>query len=341
MKTFSSHHAKRSVLAGAVLAALAFTPGLPAEAAYTLSSDVMTATPALLEATQIGVRTWETPELQHLDNKDAIVVTSFGTTFKETRAATIEATVKAIETAHPDVKVVTAFTSHIIRDRILENEGIRIPTPEEALERLKAEGYTRVAVTGLNIIPGIEYKYTTAVFNEYKHHFKKMTLGLPLMYWMGQEDQRDDIVDMLTALETQLPKRGEKDAVLIMAHGTPDPANAYYAVIQDRIDEAGLENVFLYTVEGEPRLEHLIPSLKEKGITHVTLMPLMTVAGDHASNDMSGDEKDSHKSILLSEGFEVDVYLHGLGENRAVRQLFVDRSHEAYEALVGMHHDRD
>ena len=110
----------------------------PAEAAYELNPEVKTATPALMEASEIGVLKYENPQLQNLTNKDAIVVASFGTTFKETREKTIEATVRDIQAAYPEVKVVTAFTSHIIIDRIAKNEGVKYPTPEEALAQLKA-----------------------------------------------------------------------------------------------------------------------------------------------------------------------------------------------------------
>ena len=325
---------KQLALASAILG-LAVSVGAPvvSNAAYQLNEEVKNPTPALKEASTIGVRTHETKELQNLQNKDAIVVMSFGTTYKDTRAKTIDATVDAIKAAHPNTKVVTAFTSHIIRDRIQEKEGITYPTPEEALEQLKAEGYTRVALTTLDIIPGMEYNYDVAVYNLYKNNFKKMTLGTPLMYWMGQEGQTDEVMEVVKAVSTQFPKVGKEDAVLIMAHGTPDPSNAYYAVIQDRIEDAGLKNVYIYTVEGTPNLEQVIPQLKAKGIKNVTLMPFMMVAGDHANNDMAGDEDDSHKTILTKEGFKVDTYLHGLGENKNIRNIFVERANEAWDAL--------
>ena len=204
-------------------------------AAYSLSEEVKTPTPALLMATEIGVKTNENAAMAQLPNKDAILVMSFGTTFKDTRAKTIDATVEAIKAAHPGVKVVTAFTSHIIIDRIKANEGIVYPTPEEALAALKAEGYTRVALTSLDIIPGMEYDYKDAVYQLHKNDFKKMSMGTPLMYWQGQEGQADDITATMEALSTQFPKMGKKDAVLIMAHGTPHPANAYYSVMQSRL----------------------------------------------------------------------------------------------------------
>ena len=302
-------------------------------ASYKLNPEVTDATPALKQAAQIGVCTYNNPQMANEENKDAILVMSFGTTFKDSREKTIEKTVQEIQAAHPDTKVVLAFTSHIIIDRIKAKEGITIPTPEDALKDLQNEGYTRVAIASLDVIPGMEYAYDTAVYNIYKKDFKKMSLGTSAMYWMGQENQRDDVIEFLNAFSTQFPKMNKDEAILVMAHGTPDPSNAYYAVIQDRIDSLKLKNVYVYTVEGWPNLETIIPELKQKGIKKVTLMPMMMVAGDHANNDMAGDQPDSHKSILEKEGFKVDAYIHGLGENAAVRNIFVERANEAWNAL--------
>ncbi len=308
--------------------------GLPVQAAgYTLNPEVKDATPALKQAAEIGVRTYNNPAMQNAANKDAILVLSFGTTYKDSRAKTIDKTVAAIQAAHPNQKVVTAFTSHIIVDRIKAKEGLTIPTPEQAMAQLKKDGYTRVAITSLDVIPGMEYAYDTAIFDLYKNDFKKMTMGTPILYWMGQEDQRDDLAEFVQALSTQFPKIGKKDAVLVMAHGTPHPANAYYSVLQDRLDAANVGNVFVYSVEGWPHLDTVIPQLKAKGIKNVTLMPMMMVAGDHANNDMAGADADSHKSILEKEGFKVTPYIHGLGENEAVRNMFVERANEAWDAL--------
>ena len=325
---------KQLALASAILGLLvSFGTSTVSNAAYQLNEEVKDPTPALKEAAAIGVRTHNTEALQNLPNKDAIVVMSFGTTYKDTREKTIDATVDAIKAAHPNTKVVTAFTSHIIRDRIQQKEGITYPTPEEALADLKKDGYTRVALASLDVIPGMEYNYDAAVYNLYKDNFKKMTLGTSLMYWMGQENQTDQVIETLKAVQSQFPKLGKEDGLLIMAHGTPDPSNAYYSVIQDRIHTLGMKNVFIYTVEGTPNLEQVIPQLKLHGIKHVTLMPFMMVAGDHANNDMAGKEPDSHKSILEKEGFKVDTYLHGLGENQNIRKLFVERANEAWDAL--------
>ena len=325
---------KQLALASAILGlAVSFGAPVVSNAAYQLNEEVKDPTPALKEAAAIGVRTHNTEALQNLPNKDAMVVMSFGTTYKDTRVKTIDATVDAIKAAHPNTKVITAFTSHIIRDRIQQKEGITYPTPEEALAELKKDGYTRVALASLDVIPGMEYNYDAAVYNLYKNDFKKMTLGTSLMYWMGQENQTDQVIETLKAVQSQFPKLGKEDGLLIMAHGTPDPSNAYYSVIQDRIHTLGMKNVFIYTVEGTPNLEQVIPQLKLHGIKHVTLMPFMMVAGDHANNDMAGKEPDSHKSILEKEGFKVDTYLHGLGENQNIRNLFVERANESWDAL--------
>ena len=325
---------KQLALASAILGlAVSFGAPVVSNAAYQLNEEVKDPTPALKEAAAIGVRTHNTEALQNLPNKDAMVVMSFGTTYKDTRVKTIDATVDAIKAAHPNTKVITAFTSHIIRDRIQQKEGITYHTPQEALAELKKDGYTRVALASLDVIPGMEYNYDAAVYNLYKNDFKKMTLGTSLMYWMGQENQTDQVIETLKAVQSQFPKLGKEDGLLIMAHGTPDPSNAYYSVIQDRIHTLGMKNVFVYTVEGTPNLEQVIPQLKLHGIKHVTLMPFMMVAGDHANNDMAGAEPDSHKSILEKEGFKVDTYIHGLGENPNIRNLFVERANEAWDAL--------
>ena len=221
---------KKLMAASLACSAILFV-GEPAQAAYSLNPEVRTATQSLVTASQIGVLEYDNPvaEFANKANKDAIVVMSFGTTYKENRAKTIEATVKAIQAAHPGVKVVTAFTSHIIIDRIAKNEGINYPTPEQALDRLQAEGYTRVALVSLDVIPGLEYDYNKAVFHNYKQNFKKMTLATSLMYWQGQEEQDDDVEDFIKALFTEVKKPAKNDALLILAHGTPHIANAYYS----------------------------------------------------------------------------------------------------------------
>ncbi len=235
---------------------------------------------------------------------------------------------RALAQLNPEIEAF--YQKHWDEDILL---GCILPWKPEAFEKLKAEGYTRVAVVSLDVIPGMEYLYDSIVTKQYAQDFKEISLATPLMYFQGTEGEPDQVVDFLNALSTQFPKNGPEDAVLLMAHGTPHPANAYYSVIQDRIHELGLNNVYVYSVEGRPNLDDVIPHLKRKGIKHVTLMPIMMVAGDHANNDMAGSEPDSHKSLLEAEGLTVDTYLHGLGENAAIRDIYVDRANEAVAAL--------
>ena len=307
--------------------------GAPAEAAYTLNDEVANPPAALQMATQIGVLKYENPALNTYTNKDAIVVLSFGTTFKDQRTKSIDATADAIQAAHPNAKVVTAFTSHIVLKHIMENEGkCDYQTPEQTLDQLKREGYTRIALVSLDVIPGMEYKYDVALFHEYKTQFKKMTLATPLMYWQGQEDQPDDVDQVMRALHLPAYKKGT--AILLMAHGTPDPSNAYYSVMQEKLRAMRRNDVHIYTVEGWPRLEDWAGKLKMHKVQNIILMPLMMVAGDHANNDMAGDEEDSHKKILEKMGFKVETRLQGLGENKKIRDIFVERANEAWDELT-------
>lgn len=318
----------KAILSASVAALCVFGVGLSASA-YELNAEVKDVTPALREASTIGVWHHSNPDLQNLKNKDAILVMTFGTTFADTRAKTIDAVEAAIQKAHPDIPVFEAYTSHIIIDRVKAKEGIQKMTPEEAFSKLKAEGYTRVAVVSLDVIPGMEYSYDSIITKMQMSKFKELSLATPLMYFQGTEGEPDQVVDFLNAVKSQFPVMGKEDATLIMAHGTPHPGNAYYSVIQDRIEKLGMNNVFVYSVEGRPNLDDVIPKLKAKGFKNVTLMPIMMVAGDHANNDMAGDDPDSHKSILTKAGFKVNTYIHGLGENENVRALYIQRANEA------------
>lgn len=305
----------------------------PADAAYQLNDEVANPPAALQMATQIGMLKYDNPKMASAQNKDAIVVLSFGTTFKDTRQKTIDATVNEIAAAHPGVKVVTAFTSHIVIKHITEEEGkCDYMTPEETLAQLKKEGYTRITLVPLALVPGIEYKYDVALFHEYKTQFKKMTLATPLMYWQGQENQPDDVMDVMRALD--LPQYKKGTAILLMAHGTPDPSNAYYSVMQAKLKAMKRNDVHIYTVEGWPSLDDWIGKLKMHKVENIILMPLMMVAGDHANNDMAGDEEDSHKMILQKNGFKVTTVLKGLGENKNVRAIYVKHANEAWDALI-------
>ncbi|MBC2397756.1 sirohydrochlorin cobaltochelatase [Clostridium tetanomorphum] len=252
-------------------------------------------------------------------SKKAILVVSFGTSYHETRKATIEAIENKIKEDFKDYEVRRAFTSGMIINKLKKRDGIFIDNTEEALERLANDGFEDVYVQCLHIMPGEEYDDIKIAVHkyEYKKIFKKLVLGRPLLY------RTDDYFKAVEALKNQIPERIEDHAVVFMGHGSTHHANSSYALFQYVINESGLNNVLIANVEGFPELDVIIPKLKEKNIKEITLMPFMLVAGDHATNDMAGDEEDSWKSILENEGFKVNIYLHGIGENENIQKIFI------------------
>jgi len=259
--------------------------------------------------------------------KKAILVVSFGTSYPETLMLNIESVENRIRAAFPDYEVRRAFTSRIIIKRLAERDGVRIDNERQALERLQMEGYQEVYIQPLHIVPGAEYDKVKGFVSHYAHGkekaFEKIRLARPLLYCMGQDNHPDDYEIAIQALATQLPEADPASAVVLMGHGGMHPANAAYGVLQLKLEDAGFSNVFVYTVEGFPSLSRIINKLKQKQVKKVTLMPFLLVAGDHATNDMAGEAEGSAKSQLLAAGFEVDVYLRGLGENTAIQDIYV------------------
>ena len=255
--------------------------------------------------------------------KKAILVVSFGTTHEDTRKVTIDAIEEKIKDTFVDYDMRRAFTSHIILKVLKNRDNIHVDTPEEALEKLKNEGYNEVIVQPLHVIPGVEFDYINNVVNRYKKckAFENIVVGRPLICFKGEEDGvPDDYSVMVDALSKQLP---QKDTVILMGHGTSHIANAVYCCFESVLRDRGFKNVHVATVEGYPTLDRVIPNVIADGSTEVILMPLMLVAGDHAKNDMAGDDEDSWKSILEAEGFKVKIYLHGLGENSEIQDIYI------------------
>ncbi|WP_196594116.1 sirohydrochlorin cobaltochelatase [Pectinatus sottacetonis] len=290
--------------------------------------------PALKKSLQTGILFYKNPQIKNIPDKDAILVLSFGTTNKQARQNDIENIVYKIRQAYPHTKVVLAFTSHIIIKRIKKTEELCYDTPEKALTKLHQDGYTRVVIITLDIIPGIEYNYKQELFFLHKNNFKSLVLSTPLLYWMGQKGHPDEIKDVLRAFleEFSLPMKNS-DAVLIFTHGTPHPANAYYTVMQDRLNKLGKDNVFIYTAEGYPELSDVIPILKKNNYKKILLLPFLIVSGVHVNEDMAG-KNNSHKTILEQAGFEVSTYLHGLGESNTACKFFLDHTKKACELLT-------
>ena len=301
-------------------------------AGYTLHEDVKRPTPSLLRASQIGMLAHDEPSLADREDKDALLVVSYGAARQESRRAAIEPLLDAIAAENPTADLYEAYTSRVMRKQI-QATGLEMPSVEEALETLLSGGYPRAAIASLHLFPGSEYMAMIETFNAYRSRFKRLVLGTPLLYWMGQEEQRDDAADFVEALRQEFPDPANDEALLFMAHGTLHPSNCFYTLLQTRMDMAHWENAFVYTLAGWPRMEQIVPKLKELGIRRVKLAPLMLAIGAHVTRDMAGDAPTSHRSRLLAEGFSVEALPKGLGELPAVRALYVERANEVWDKL--------
>ena len=301
-------------------------------AGYTLHEEVRHPTAALLRASQIGALAHDEPSMAEREDKDALLVVSYGAARQESRRAAVEPVLDTIAAENPEADIFEAYTSRVMCKHIRET-GLEMPLLEDALETLLANGYTRVAIASLHLFPGTEYMAMIETFNAYRSRFKRLVLGTPLLYWMGQEEQRDDAADFVQALRREFPDPGKDEAILFMAHGTMHPSNCFYMLLQTRMEMAHWENAFVYTLAGWPRMEQIVPKLKERGVRRVKLAPLMLAIGAHVTRDMAGDAPESHRSRFLAEGFEVEVLPKGLGELPAIREMYVERANEAWDKL--------
>ncbi|MBM7854893.1 sirohydrochlorin cobaltochelatase [Desulfohalotomaculum tongense] len=263
-------------------------------------------------------------------DKKAILVVSFGTSYPEARKACIESVENKIKNTFKDYEIRRAFTSEFIIKKLAQRDGLSIDNPEQALTKLKEEGYKQVVVQPLHIIPGAEYDEVKIIVDKFaaEKAFEQIVLGRPLL---GSESNPNDYAIALEALKEQIPELAENQAVLLMGHGTHHEANACYDKFQQEINKANL-NIFVGTVEAEPTLEDIKEQLAAKDIKSVILMPFMLVAGDHAQNDLAGDEKESWKMQLKDE-YTVETYLHGLGENPAIQDIYVQHVKDAIAQL--------
>ena len=255
----------------------------------------------------------------HIDKK-AILVVSFGTSYEDTRKLTIEATENRIAEEFPEYEIRRAFTSNIIIKKLKERDGLLIDDPTQALEKLHDEGFGTVLVQPLHIINGSEYDDIIAESRSFEDKFEKFAVGRPIL------TTHEDYEAAIRALTPEFEGLEEDEAFIFMGHGTHHDANAAYACLDYMLKADGHENVFVGTVEGFPILENIIPQLEKRNIKKVKLMPFMLVAGDHANNDMAGDEEDSWKMILKGEGYEVETILKGLGENEGIRDIYVEHA---------------
>lgn len=269
-----------------------------------------------------------------------ILVVSFGTSFNDSRAMDIGGIEKALQAAFPDYTVRRAFTAQIIINHILARDGEKIDNMDEALERAKKSGVKELIIQPTHLMHGAEYDELVEALSKYQDSFTTVKIAEPLL---GQNGVNADkkavaqaaVANVLEAFNIKSISDAEKDkkAIVFIGHGTSHTAKVTYADMQKQVNELNYNNVFIGTVEGEPEetaCENVIKTVKEKGYTHVILAPLMVVAGDHANNDMAGDDDDSWKSKFIAAGFDgVECLVSGLGEIDAIQDIYVAHTSEA------------
>lgn len=259
-------------------------------------------------------------------NKQAILAVSFGTSHHDTMEKTIAAIEGDLATAFPDRVLRRAFTSGMILRHLARRDGITIDNTGEALERLWAEGCRDVLVQPTHIINGDEYEKLLAQAAPFGGKFERLTFGAPLL--TSLEDYQETARVLLEAL----PPKAEDAAILWMGHGTGHFANAAYPQLEYLLADMGREDVIIGTVEGYPGLPETLRRLARRpGVKTVHLHPLMIVAGDHAKNDMAGDEADSWRVQLEGMGYAVTCTVKGMGEYPGIRAIFVRHAREALQ----------
>ena len=260
------------------------------------------------------------------ETKPVLLAVSFGSSYNETRDVTIGAVEAALQAAYPEYEVRRAFTSQIVIDILEEREKMEIDNVIEAMDRLVADGVKEVVVQPTHVMPGFEYDDVMAEIADYADKFDSMKVGDPLL---ASDDDYDALVASL--LEETAEYNAEGTAIVFMGHGTHHEANETYSRLQKRLNAAGAANYFIGTVEAEPSLDTVLAAVQETEATKVVLLPLMIVAGDHANNDMAGDEEDSWKTAFANAGYEVECVLKGLGQYEGVQNILIAHAGKAIE----------
>ena len=279
-----------------------------------------------------------------------ILVVSFGTSFNDSRAADIKGIEDAIQEAYPEWSVRRAFTSQIIINHIQARDGEKIDNVDQALERAVANGVKNLVVQPTHLMHGAEYDELVETLDEYKDSFESVAVAEPLLGEVGESETDVNVDKEATAealVAAAVAESGTKSveaaaengvAFVFMGHGTSHTAKISYSQMQTEMEELGYDNVFIGTVEGEPEdtaCEAVIEKVKDAGYKLVVLRPLMVVAGDHANNDMAGDDDDSWKSQFEASGYfdKVTCQVAGLGEIDAIQQIYVDHTADAIKSL--------
>ena len=282
--------------------------------------------------------------------ENELLVVSFGTSFNDSRVADISGVEKKLQEAYPDWSVRRAFTAQIIINHVQARDDEKIDNMEQALERAVSNGVKNLVVQPTHLMHGAEYDELVDVVNNYKDKFETVTVAEPLLGEVGSDatavnDDKKNVAEAITAEAVKTAGYDSLDAAkedgtafVFMGHGTSHSAKVSYSQMAAQMSELGYENVFIGTVEGEPEetaCENVINNVKEAGYKKVVLRPLMVVAGDHANNDMAGDDEDSWKSQFEASGAfdKIDTQIAGLGEIDAIQQIYVDHTKAAIEPL--------
>lgn len=249
--------------------------------------------------------------------KTGILVVSFGTSYPDTRAVTIDAVEREIQASFPDIPFYRAWTSKMILSRLWETTGEKIPTVSEALLQMKKDGVTDVCIQPTHVINGIENDLMKEDASVFQKDFHSISFGAPLV------SSTEDMKEIVQVIGNSFSCLGPSEALVLMGHGSEHYANTVYPALDYMFKEMGYPRIHMGTVEAYPELLHVMELLKKSDIKDVHLAPFMMVAGDHANNDMAGEGKNSWKSVFENEGYTVICHLKGLGEYDEIRKLFV------------------
>ena len=281
--------------------------------------------------------------------ENEILVVSFGTSFNDSRAEDIGGVEKALQAAYPDWSVRRAFTAQIIINHVQARDDEKIDNMDQALERAIDNGVKNLVVQPTHLMHGAEYDELTEAVESYKDKFESVKIAEPLLGEVGTDETavNEDKAEVAEAITSEAVKTAGFDsldaakedgtAFVFMGHGTSHTAKISYSQMQTQMNDLGYDNVFIGTVEGEPEdtaCEAVIEKLKNAGYKKVILRPLMVVAGDHANNDMAGDDDDSWKSQFEASGAfnSIDTQIAGLGGIDAIQQIYVAHTQAAIDA---------
>ena len=271
----------------------------------------------------------DNPRNQDEIGEKELLVVSFGTSFNDSRRLTIGAIESALEKAFPEYAVRRGFTSQIIIDHVAKRDGEIIDNMQEALDRAVDNGVKTLVVQPTHLMNGLEYEEMSKAIAQYSDAFEQISIGQPLL---TSDEDFQAVAKAIT--EATADYDDGETAIVFMGHGTEAESNGVYAKMQQVLTDGGYAHYYVGTVEATPSLDDVLEAVKQGSYKRVVLRPLMVVDGDHANNDMAGDEDDSWKTTFEKEGYEVVCEVEGLGALEAVQQLYVEHAQAAVDALA-------